>query len=180
MNSNPLISLLPAIGLALGGCSAAATIPDTLSPAAGATLAMILPAKGAQIYECRANKTRAGQFEWAFVAPDAELLDARGNHAGRHGAGPYWQALDGSRVVASVASRADAPTAGTIPWLLLTARNDGPEGSFSRVSAIQRVNTTGGAAPQAPCTREKLGQQARVPYTADYRFFTSSTLTSRR
>ena len=50
---------------------------------------MVVPAKGTQIYECRAKKDASGAYEWAFVAPDAVLYDVRGNVIGKHGAGPY-------------------------------------------------------------------------------------------
>ena len=147
------------------GCSLAPAIPQNLVPA-NAQLAMVVPAKGVQVYECR-TKADTGAAEWAFVAPDATLYDIRGHRIGTHGAGPAWQANDGSRVVAKVASRTDSP-AGAIPWLLLSASSNGPEGSFSKVTHIQRVNTHGGNAPARPCT---AGEQARVQYTADYRFF---------
>jgi hypothetical protein len=122
-----------------------------------------VPAKGVQIYECRGEK-------WAFVAPDADLFDASGKPIGRHYAGPHWEAADGSKVVASVKSRADAPAANAIPWLLLSAKSVGGEGAFSKVSSIQRVATAGGLAPQGACVS---GAQARVNYTADYYFFTA-------
>ena len=162
--------LLMAVGIAVIACTPSMPIPGTLEPA-GASLAMVMPARGVQIYECRAKKDSAGAYEWTFVAPDAELFDARGNVIGRHGAGPYWQAADGSKVTGKVASRVDAPDPRSIPWLLLTTTNAGPAGSFSGVTRIQRVNTVGGIAPAKPCTGEALGQQAGVPYTADYRFF---------
>ena len=168
MNSRTLITCVPARCLAAAGCT---TIPEALEPA-NASLAMVVPAKGVQIYECRAKKDAAGAYEWAFVAPDAELFDTRGNRIGRHGAGPYWEAADGSRIVGSVKARADAPAAGAIPWLLINATSAGPAGSFSRVTSIQRVNTMGGTAPSKPCTGESVGKQAGVHYTADYRFFT--------
>ena len=146
-------------------CTTAAVIPDNLVPP-DARLAMVVPARGVQIYECR-GKPGAPAPEWAFVAPDAHLFDAAGKRIGTHGAGPFWQAADGSRVVAKVHARADSP-AGAIPWLLLEARSTGPEGSFSKVTHIQRVNTSGGNAPSRTCTP---GEQARVEYTADYRLF---------
>jgi hypothetical protein len=73
-------------------------VPDKLKPGANESLAMIAAAKGVQIYECRARKDQAGGYEWAFVAPEADLFDARGNRAGRHYAGPHWEATDGSKV----------------------------------------------------------------------------------
>ncbi len=62
-------------------------------------------------------------------------------------------------------------TAGAIPWLILSAveaNTIGP-GIFERTTFIQRVNTTGGVAPAAAPTA--LGQEARVPYTAEYFFY---------
>jgi hypothetical protein len=150
-----------------------AKLPDKLNPGANESLATIVPAKGVQIYECRAGKDRAGGFEWVFVAPEAGLFDARGKPIGRHGAGPHWQANDGSRIVGTVKERAEAPIADAIPWLLLTAKAVGPEGSFSKVTSIQRVNTVGGLAPAAGCTRDTTGTAVRIDYTADYYFFES-------
>lgn len=161
-----------ALALALlAGCAGTTpvAVPKALAPSAGEALALIGPARGVQIYECRTGKDgKAG--EWAFVAPDAELFDARGNAIGRHGAGPFWEAKDGSRVTGTVKARADAPEAGAVPWLLLDAKSTGGAGAFSGVTSIQRVNTAGGQAPTAPCT---AGASARVPYTADYYFFTA-------
>ena len=144
---------------ALAACSTAPTlaVPDSLKPAAGESLAMIVAAKGVQIYECRAG-------EWAFVAPEAELFDASGKQIGRHYAGPHWEAADGSKVVGTVKARADAPAPGAIPWLLLAAKSDGPEGTFSRMTSVQRVATAGGVAP---------GARARVAYSADYYFYSA-------
>jgi hypothetical protein len=164
-------SIFPlAATVALAACMSDPIIPDTLAPGPNETLAMVVPARGVQIYECRARKGAAG-YEWTFVAPDAELLDARGNRIGHHGAGPVWEANDGSRVVGTVKARAEAPAAGSVPWLLLSTKGTGPAGSFSKVSSIQRVNTSGGVAPASPCTPELDGRQARVHYVATYRFF---------
>ena len=142
--------------------SRAVAVPETLKPGANEVLALVLAARGVQIYECRDHK-------WAFVAPEADLFDVSGRRVGRHYAGPHWEAADGSRIAASVKSRVDAPDAGAIPWLLLSAKSVGPEGSFSRVTSIQRVSTTGGVAPAGACGTS--GETARVAYTADYYFF---------
>jgi hypothetical protein len=177
MNPKHMLSCMPML---LTACTAAQSLPDahpipaSLAPEA-AHLAMVVPAQGFQIYECRAKAGAAGAYEWAFVAPDATLFDAAGKAIGRHGAGPYWEAADGSRVVATVKARADAPVAGTIPWLLLASRSTGPAGSFSGVTSIQRVNTTGGAQPDTPCNASNAGARSNVRYTADYRFFTAQS-----
>jgi uncharacterized protein DUF3455 len=148
-------------------------VPDKLKPGGNESRAMILPGKGVQIYKCCARKDQVGGCEWAFVAPEANLFDARGNRTGRHYAGPHWESSDGSKILGTVKEQADAPVAGAIPWLLLTAKSVGPAGSFSKVTSIQRVNTVGGVAPKTGCSQSTVGTTARVPYTANYYFFTA-------
>lgn len=155
---------------ALQGPAPASDVPDKLKPGANEKLALVVPARGVQVYECRLKADASG-YEWAFVAPEAELFDARGNRIGRHYVGPHWEASDGSRVVGTVKERADAPAADAIPWLLLGARSVGAQGTFSRVSSIQRIHTVGGVAPKSGCSAGRAGAPARVPYTADYYFF---------
>lgn len=162
-------TFLAALALALGACAGAppAGSPATLAPDADETLLLRVAARGVQIYECRA--TAAGdRADWTFVAPEAVLLDASHQPVGSHGAGPAWQASDGSRVVGTLKRRVDAPSAGAIPWLLLATHASGPRGQFSAVTSIQRVNTSGGTAPASGCDPRNIGATARVPYTADY------------
>ena len=154
--------MLLAAGCATPNVTKLVPVPDSIKAADNESLALVVPAKGVQIYECRGEK-------WAFVAPDADLFDAGGKPIGRHYAGPHWESADGSKVVASVKSRADAPAANAIPWLLLSAKSVGGEGAFSKVTSIQRVATAGGVAPAGGCSQ--AGTQARVQYTADYYFF---------
>jgi len=157
--------------LLLAGCASTAPapenhlvqVPDSLRPASSESLKRVISAKGVQIYQCRDQK-------WVFVAPEAQLFDSSGNLVGRHFAGPTWEASgDGSKVVGTTKSRADAPAAGAIPWLLLGTKSVGGSGYFSDVTSIQRVATAGGVAPAGDCSG--TGAQARVPYTADYYFF---------
>ena len=168
--------IVPSMVFALAACTSmqspapAANVPDKLKPGPNETVSLIASAKGVQIYECRAVKDRAGAYEWAFVAPEADLFDAGGNKIGKHYAGPHWESTDGSRIVGTVKERADAPRADAIPWLLLTAKSDGPNGSFGRFTAVQRLNTVGGMPPAAGCSQSALGAIERVPYTADYYF----------
>ena len=90
---------------------------------------------------------------------------------GTHYVGPTWESNSGSYVVGSVMERA-TPDPSAIPWLLLGAVDkDGP-GNFDRVTHIQRVNTVGGIIPAQP--GHTIGEQARVPYTADYYFYRKS------
>lgn len=155
------------VAWALGACAHGtnADVPATLAPPTGEAETMTVAAQGVQRYECRGDA-------WVFIAPEADLFDRRGQRIGTHGAGPYWQASDGSRIVGRVKARAEAPRDGAIPWLLLTAEpSSGTAGAFSRVTSVQRIHTTGGIAPTTPCTPERAGATARVPYAADYRFF---------
>ena len=172
---NTIARLMPCVlaaGMMACASTTAPTLPTLLDPGTATKLVMVVAAKGVQIYECRAKKDATG-FEWAFVAPDADLFDARGQIIGRHGAGPFWQANDGSRVVGTVRERADAPVPDAIPWLLLATRSTGDAGAFSSVTSIQRVNTAGGLAPSVGCPAEAAGRTARIDYTADYRLFTA-------
>lgn len=166
-------------GALLAGCASVAmpppvAVPPQLQPAAGERLLASVPAVGVQIYECRAVKDKPGQYDWAFVAPEADLFDRSGARIGRHYAGPHWEAADGSKVAATVSARAPAPSADAIPWLLLAATSVGGDGRFSKVSAIQRLNTVGGNAPTGGCGATNPGALARIPYSADYVLFARS------
>lgn len=157
-----LTSLIVAAALPIG---AAAQDALPTAPPADAHLALTLGARGVQIYECR-NQA------WAFVAPEAELLDLQDRVVGTHGAGPFWQLADGSRIVGRVKARTEAPGGREIPWLLLAAQADGSAaGALNGVSHIQRLNTRGGLAPAGVCVNQ---QSVRVAYTADYLFFRSN------
>jgi hypothetical protein len=164
-------ALFVMFGATAAMAEAPADVPMQLRAGDGESLVTTVHAKGVQVYECRMAKDKPGAYEWAFVAPEAELFDAQGRKVGKHYAGPHWEATDGSRVAGSVKARADAPAAGAIPWLLLTTKSDGPDGSWSKVSSVQRINTVGGAAPTSGCSYDTTGTPARVEYTADYAFF---------
>jgi hypothetical protein len=44
--------------------------------------------------------------------------------------------------------------------------------AFSKVTSVQRVNTVGGTAPKTGCTPSAAGTSVRIPYSADYYFWT--------
>ena len=163
----PSLALVAACS-SLQNTATAIDVPEKLRPNASESLAMIVHARGAQIYECRSAKDRAGTYEWVFVAPEADLFDTRGEKVGRHFAGPSWESADGSTIVGTLKERADAPSADAIPWLLLAAKSVGAQGAFSTITAVQRLNTVGGAAPKTDCSQSDVGTVARIPYTADY------------
>ncbi len=158
--------------------TSAPPVPANLAPPAGEKQAFVHFARGVQIYRCAAAAAGATPaFSWAFVAPQADLFASNAQAAvlGTHGAGPHWQAADGSRVTGVVKARADAPGApasGAIPWLLLaTTANDKP-GVMAPVTHIQRINTAAGVAPATGCAAAAdVGKEARVPYTTQYVYF---------
>jgi hypothetical protein len=125
-------------------------------------------AQGTQIYECQSAD--AG-FGWKLVGPDAVLTDSAGARMGRHYAGPTWEATDGSKVVAVLSKKVDAPGAGAIPWLLLSAKSNEGTGQFAKVTSIQRVDTSGGVAPASGCDAAAVGTRQSVPYSAKYYFY---------
>ena len=89
-----------------------------------------------------------------------------------------WQARDSSSVWAKI-HQPDGTLIvdqNSIAWVLLDAAGtqDGPTGghTLSDTTFVQRVNTTGGLPPSIGCTSlTDLGNQAFVPYTADYFFY---------
>ena len=160
---------IAAMFVALAGCATPGagnppSVPANLKAPASETLALETAATGVQIYECSAGK-------WNFKAPEADLFDRAGNKVGTHYAGPTWESNDGSKVVAALTARSDAPNAGAIPWLLLTAKSTAGNGVFGRTRSIQRVSTVGGTTPAEACNEAQAGKVARVNYTAIYYFY---------
>ena len=140
---------------------------DSLIVRTGNEVAFHVYALGVQIYTWNGSA-------WVFVAPSALLYADPGLHAlvGIHfltpGQGPTWKTKSGSQVIgARQAACTPDPTA--IPWLKLGAVSSNGPGVLNGVSFIQRVNTVGGIAPSAPGTT--VGQEADVPYMAEYYFY---------
>ncbi|MBW4684005.1 MAG: DUF3455 domain-containing protein [Komarekiella atlantica HA4396-MV6] len=149
-------------------------IPNSLQVPNGQKLLLKASAKGTQIYVCKAKSEYPDQYEWTLKAPDAVLLNEQGQDLGKHYAGPTWEAKDGSKVVAKVKSKANAPQDGTIPWLLLEARSHEGNGMFRQVNWIQRINTVDGT-PVQGCNEFSQNREIRVNYTADYLFYGDKT-----
>ena len=158
------VMLAALAGCATPGVGTLPSVPANLKAPASETLALETAAIGVQIYECGGGK-------WNFKAPEAHLFDRAGNKIGTHYAGPTWESNDGSKVVAGLTARSDAPDAGAIPWLLLSAKSTAGNGVFGRTKSIQRVSTVGGGTPTEPCTQADAGKVARVAYQAVYYFY---------
>jgi Protein of unknown function (DUF3455) len=161
-------TLLAVASAGLSLPSAAQQIPQQLQPSANEQLLLQVHAKGDQIYTCKSD---AAQFTWTLKAPDAQLLDKDGKSFGKHFAGPSWEANDGSRVTGKAVANAPSPDADSIPWLLVNVISHEGSGVLSRATTIQRLNTKGGKAPATGCDASHLGQELRVPYSADYLFY---------
>jgi hypothetical protein len=146
-------------------------VPANLAPPADAVLLFDLHARGVQIYTCAAKPDDASAFVWTFKAPEADLFNRRGEVVGDHFAGPTWQGFDGSAVVGTVLEHADSPDPGSIPWLLLKAKEHVGSGVFSTITYVQRLDTVGGAAPSAGCDANHAGAEVRQPYEATYAFY---------
>ena len=101
-------------------------LSDALKPPNGSTLVGRFAARGSQVYACapvvgtpEQEAAMAGKLAWRFEAPDAVLTSPDGKVVLKHGAGPSWEAGDGSKVVGKVIATQDAPAKGAVPWLLL-------------------------------------------------------------
>lgn len=130
--------------------------------------ALITHALGDQIYQCVFIK---GNYSWALQAPDARLLDNKGQIVGNHYSGPIWEYKEGSRIVGQVINKLDVNPASSISWLLVKVIAHKGKGMFSDVAYINRINTNGGLPPSTGCNENHLGSEKRVPYSADYVFY---------
>ena len=151
-------------------CQSAPTlrIPD------GQTLLMTAQAEGVQIYIGKAKPDSPGAFAWTLEAPRADLFDNAHKQIGTHSIGPEWAITDGSKVVGvqPPKQRVNGASPGDIPWLLLEAKSHEGTGMLSQVTYIMRVNTSGGAAPSDPPTKE--GEETEVKYQATYVFLAAA------
>jgi len=180
----------------------APTVPAGIAlPVTGAALVGGYAASGFQIYTCTAAVSDAGvdggdgglvtTGSWVNTAT-ATLYGDNCATAGQHAfsPGPTWTSSDGSSVSAAKNASVAAPVAdggdggaSSIAWLLLqktavTATD--AAATFANVTWVQRVNTSGGVGPVAgsSCDPALVGADGgvlRVPYTADYFFYSGGT-----
>jgi hypothetical protein len=171
MHIKPTGAACAMLAFVLNVAGAADTVPQSLAPPAELNRLVDLNADGVQIYRCGPPKESAGApaAVWNFESPRATLTDAQGKPAGRHYAGPTWEATDGSKITGKIAARAPAPDPQAIAWLLLKTESAGTAGRFDNVRAVQRVFTQGGSAPAGACTT--VGEVLEVPYRAVYVFW---------
>jgi hypothetical protein len=144
------------------------SVPSGLQPPAGNVLSAQFAGAGVQVYQCSA----AGA--WAFLEPAANLTGyakgVPGIQSAIHYKGPTWESTNDGSLVQGTAVASSA-VAGSIPQLLLQASANRGTGIFGSVTYINRLDTSGGAAPTSSCTS---GQTIGVPYKARYLFYVSS------
>ncbi|UXH80804.1 DUF3455 domain-containing protein [Roseateles amylovorans] len=149
------------------------SLPPAVQVPEGHKVTMETVGVGKITYECRAKKDMADQFEWAFVGPEATLMDRRNQTVGKYYGPPAtWESKDGSKVTGTQLAVAPG-AAGSLPLQLVKANPATGMGAMQGVSHIQRVATRGGVAPQAPCDASRSGQNVIVDYQADYIFWTA-------
>ena len=119
-----------------------------------------------------ARPSKDGKFAWSFREPIATLL-LKGKTVGRHYAGPNWEYMDGSAVVAKVAGRAPGKT--PEGHSLAQARGDlaSRQGHASRTSPPSSASTPSGGQLEGACRHGRHVQQRglrhrlRVPAEVD-------------
>lgn len=148
------------LSLLIASAASFAQQPTPIDVPAGGQLLLEARGEGFQIYTCTGAK-------WVLKAPDAKLLDAKGEVIGSHFAGPTWKLNDGSEIKAKSIATQPSPESGSVAWLLLQALPGSGSGKFSGVTYIRRTETHGGIAPQAAC----VSGESRQHYTATYSFY---------
>ena len=167
-------SILFAAALALA--LPAAAIPEPAGLALGLrapaneTPAFVLTGNGVYIYQCRPSALDPNLYEWGFVVPDATLYDGTRSVA-RHATVGLYESMSDRSSISGIVRGSQAAGTANLPWLSIRAQPLAESGMFAGVTTIQRVNTTGGAAPSGGCGPDNIGAEARVAYQADYYFY---------
>ena len=175
------------------------TLPPGMAPVpAGNKLVLGTHAVGTQNYVC---KPSGAGVAYVLFTPEATLFGEDGGQVITHNFSPNpfepntdpkvvangtiratWQYRDTSIVWAKLhatdktGSGAVTVDQQAIAWLLLdgVGSQSGPTGGdkLKDTTFVQRLNTTGGLAPSTGCSSlTDAGNQAFVPYTADYFFY---------
>jgi hypothetical protein len=164
-------------------------VPTDIQVEAGNVPFLVGHAIGTQNYVCLPSGSGVA---FKLFTPQATLLDDEGEQITTHFFGPNpeedsttraaWQDSKDTSTVWGQVLQGDSSSdpafvaPGAIPWLLVTKAGTqaGPTGGdrLTKTTFIQRVNTTGGVAPSTGCaSTTDVGNQAFVPYTADYFFY---------
>jgi hypothetical protein len=179
------------------------TLPPGLAPVpAGNKLFLGTHAVGTQNYVCRPS---GAGVAYALFTPEATLFGEDGGQIITHYFSPNldltrpdpntdpkivadgairatWQHRDTSIVWAKVHSPGGSVTVDSksVAWLLLDAvgTQKGPNAgdTLAKTTFVQRLNTHGGLPPSTGCSSlADIGNEAFMPYTADYFFYKAVT-----
>lgn len=162
------VAALAAAAVSLASC-AAAPIPH--APPCWETGPEILRVSASGVQTYRFDAGPDGRPQWKFVGPAAELLDTGGRKIGTHykgATGPVWE-IGPDKVIGKKLCERPSPHEGAIPELQLIAQPAGESGVFKGVLLIERLDTTGGAAPPVDAAHQ-VGDEVKVPYSAEYVF----------
>jgi hypothetical protein len=170
---NPFCSKVLISAISLPGLWLAANASETASEAIAvrnsAWIATV-HTQSTQTYVCKQKSEESPSqphaMIWEFREPLA-TLSSNGMSLGRHYAGPNWDYFDGSGVKGKIVASAPGATETDIPWLKLDVVEHRGRCILSNVTAVQRINTKGGAA-SGSCAI--AGSLLIVPYSADYVF----------
>ncbi|EFF76036.1 DUF3455 domain-containing protein [Achromobacter piechaudii] len=151
---------------------AAQTVPPILQVPADNAVVWRAPATGTITYECSITRTDGVQPRWVAVKAEAVLGDGKGGNSGSYSSPPEtWKASDGSALTGMVLVRANVETDRLYDQLVLANPARGV-GLLTGVTYIQRLVSSGGAAPQAErCTTATVNQRVLVDYRAEYVFW---------
>jgi hypothetical protein len=146
------------------------TIPSRISLRANKKLLFKTMAIGVKIYRyCQGEKSQ--RPSWTLVTQEATVLDAKGKKIGRHFDGATWKFDDGAIVVGKMPPKSDEKGIGKPYWLIF----DVTEAIGARVKDVRYVKsieTTSGLPPVEGYKDDKIGDEQRVPYRAEYWFYT--------
>lgn len=148
-------------------CACSTVKPPSIVPPETTQEAFRLEAAGEQVFRCQID---AHGWFWKFEAPNAYLFDPQTNQAvAKHGYNFIFVHNDGSRLNTKIVSV--APRKGNdLSEALFTVKESTYFGKFAQVKYVQRINTKGGV-PIAKCNKQKNGQLARIPFSAEFVFF---------
>jgi hypothetical protein len=160
-----LLSVLTTVGVSATD-NRAPEVPDQIAVGEGFKVNFHGLGIGVQIYTWDGTS-------WGPATPRATLYDAEGNVVATHFAGPRWKSNSGSQVKGTVVQPTATVDTNSIPWVRLSAVNEGGNGIFAETKFIQRVNTFGGKSPKTDGAF--VGDIVEVPYVADYFFYRAET-----
>jgi hypothetical protein len=146
------------------------TLPELMHVPAGNYVAWRAPAQGFITYACRLSKVGESKLTWTIVGENATLGGRTDLQAVYASPPNSWRAQDGSSLTGLEVVRAHVGSARLYDQLVLA--NPAPEaGILSGVTYIQRIVSSGGAAPASRCDESSAGDKTVVQYHAEYVFW---------